>query len=151
MLDHFLRADHMTLLAAGVAVAIVLMILLRWTGQRVAVPNASLALKGDGAFDYGIAGTEAHQPALARIAGRRPSQMGEERVAELVASVAETGQPVAIIVQVEGAHVGEVHARDLPHFHAVTGGRAASCDAVVLNEDGMLVVRLDVVWPPRLA
>ncbi|MCK0208420.1 hypothetical protein MWN33_10300 [Starkeya koreensis] len=150
MLDHLLKADHMTLLAGSVAVVIVLIILLRWTGQRVAMPRASLALKGDGTFDYGIAGTQAHQPALARIAGRRPSDMGEERVAELVASVTETGQPSVIAVQVEGAHVGDIHGRDIPHFHAATGGRVAACNAVVLKEKGVLTVRLDVVWPPRL-
>jgi len=151
MLDHLFEADHMTLLAGGVAVAMVLMVLMRWVGQRVATQSAAPALSGDGSFDYAIAGTDAHQPALARIAGRRPTEMGEERVAELQPSLTPAGELVAMLIQIDNARIGEIPARDLPHFHAATGGRAARCDAVVLKEDDVLVVRLDIVWPPRLA
>lgn len=150
MLDHFLQ-DHMTLLAGGVAVAIALIILLRWTGQRVVVPQARAALKGDGSFDYDVAGTSAHQPVLARIAGRSGSA-GEERVAELTPLPSQAGESTAIWVHVEGARVGEIAARDVEAFHAVLVGRPARCDAVVIDDDlaGGLVVKLDVMWPPRL-
>lgn len=150
MLDHFLQ-DHMTLLAGGVAVAIALIILLRWTGQRVVVPQARAALKGDGSFDYDVAGTSAHQPVLARIAGRSGS-IGEERIAELTPLPSQAGESTAIWVHVEGARVGEIAARDVAAFHAVLAGRPAQCDAVVIDDDlaGGLIVRLDVMWPPQL-
>lgn len=150
MLDHLLQ-DHMTLLAGVVAIAIALIILLRWTGQRVVVPKARLALKGDGSFDYDVAGTSAHQPVLARIAGRSGA-LGEERVAELTPLASQAGESTAIWVHVEGARVGEIAARDVAAFHAVLAGRPARCNAVVIDDElaGGLVVKLDVIWPPRL-
>ncbi|CAA0092277.1 Uncharacterised protein [Starkeya nomas] len=152
MLDRLLQYDHMTLLAGAVAGAVALIILLRWVGQRVVVPKTRLALVGDGSFDYDIAGTDGHQPVLARIAGRTPSSLGEECIAELLTAVTKAGEVEAIVVHVEGARVGEIPARDLLHFHAAAKGRPARCEAVVLRghaED--LRVRLDVAWPPRLS
>lgn len=152
MLDHILELDHLTLIAGAVAVAAALMILLRWTGQRVVMPEARLALAGDGSFEYEIAGTEAHQPALIRIAGRSPSELGEECVAELVPTLTSAGELTAIAVYLEAAHVGEVAARDIPRFHAAMRGARARCDALVVIGDrsGGLHVKLDIVWPPRL-
>lgn len=91
MLDRLLQYDHMTLLAGAVAGAVALIILLRWVGQRVVVPKTRLALVGDGSFDYDIAGTDGHQPVLARIAGRTPSSLGEECIAELLTAVTKAG------------------------------------------------------------
>lgn len=153
MLDHTLELDHLTLIAGAVAVAAALIILLRWTGQRVVMPQARLALAGDGSFEYEVTGTQAHQPALTRIAGQSPPELGEECVAELVPIITSGGEPTAIEVHLEGAHVGEVAARDIPRFHAAMRGARVRCDAMVIGggrSDG-LHVRLDTVWPPRLA
>ncbi|MCS0505339.1 hypothetical protein [Ancylobacter mangrovi] len=145
------RFDHMTLLAIAVAAAVVIIIALRWTGQRYVAPKARLALSGDGSFEYGVAGADAHQPALGRIAGRNPPASGQECLAELIPEAAQTGELTAIWVRVEEARVGHVAVHEIVHFEKVLKGRAARCDAIVVGSARSgLQLRLDLVWPPQL-
>ncbi|MBS9476289.1 hypothetical protein [Ancylobacter radicis] len=143
--------DHISLLALGVAAAVLLIIVLRWMGERVAPSAAGVPLEGDGSFDYTIAGTSDHQPVLGRIAGH-PDTDGHDCTAELVPDMARTGELRGIWVLVDGARVGHILPAETAMFHAVMGGRRGRCEAVIaVHADGELVVRLDTVWPPRLA
>lgn len=141
--------DHMTLLALGVAAAVLLIVALRWMGERVVAPQAVAELKGDGNYDYAVAGSEEHQPVLGRIAGR-PGRDGHDCTAELLPDVARTGHLRGIWVLVDGARVGHIPPGETGHFHAVIGGRPARCEALIVTQDGELSVRIDTVWPPRL-
>lgn len=144
--------EPMTLLAAGVALAVAIIVVLRWTGQRYVAPKARLALRGDGSFEYGVAGTEAHQPVLARVAGHSPPSSGQECTAELLPERARGGEMRAIWVCVEGVRVGQVVADEIPAFDAALRGRPARCDAVVVraSRSETLQLKLDLTWPPSL-
>lgn len=151
MFEHLRQLDDFTLIVLGVAFAAALIVILRWMGSREVAPQARLMIAGDGSFDYGIAGTEAHQPFLSRLAGRAASRQGEEYVVELVPALAPTGEVSEIVVHLEGAGVGAIHLRDLPAFHATMKGRATRCDALVIRDrEGRLTIMLDVLWPPRV-
>lgn len=149
--DYLFRFHHMTLLTLAVAAGLAIIVLLRWTGQRFVSAKAALKLKGDSTYDYTVAGAEAHQPILGRIAGRSPEVGGQDCVAELVPDVSRAGELRAIWVTVQGARVGHIAAEEIAPFHAVLAGRPARCEAVEAPaRSGFLVVRLDTVWPPRL-
>lgn len=157
MLDQILSLDHISLLAIGVAISAGLIIVLRWTGQKVVIPRARLVLQGDGAFDYPVECHDEYRPLLVAIAGRSPANVGEECVVELKP---ETGRQKAsttvdgvIAVVIEGTRIGQIPPRDAPLFHDVLKGHSARCNAVVAirSSGGEVSVRLDIGWPPNLA
>jgi len=152
MLTEYLsRFHHMTLLTLAVAAALAIIIWLRWTGQRFVAPKAVLRLKGDGDYDYGVAGAQEHQPILGRIAGRMPEVGGQDCTAELVPDISRAGELRAIWVTVQGARVGHIAPEEMAAFQAVLAGRPARCHAVVVpSRSGALMVKLDTVWPPQL-
>lgn len=141
--------DHISLLALGVAGALLLIVLLRWMGERVVAPQAGAMLGGDGDYDYAVAGSDEHQPVLGRIAGR-PGREGHDCIAELVPDVARNGELRGIWVLIDGARVGHIKPSEMGAFHEVMDGRPARCEAIIVSDDGLLRVRLDTVWPPRL-
>lgn len=141
--------EPIALLALAVAAALVLIIAFRWWGVRSIATRAAARLKGDGGYDYGIAGAHEHQPVLGRIAGN-PGDAGHECTAELVPDVSRAGELRGIWVMVDGARVGHIPPGQTGHFHAVIGGHPARCEAVIVAENGALSVRIDTVWPPRL-
>ncbi len=141
--------DHISLLALGVAAAVLFICVLRWMGERAFASHAAAELKGDGSYDYTVAGSEEHQPVLGRIAGR-PGRVGHDCTAELLPDVARSGDLRGIWVMVDGARVGHIPPGETGPFHAVIGGRPARCEALIVAQNGQLSVRIDTFWPPRL-